>query len=395
MDQFLRGSLAASPALPQHQLQHQQHQQLQHQQQAVGAEEAADKPSGANGRGSPASQRTASLHLPVSEPRRQSFQGGGGARRGSAGAKALLGSLDLGAILGSLPASPARLPRFDSSSSDDDEAGAAALQTARSGGDGGWQTARSGGNSGANGWQTARSGGDEGWHTARSGRGSGTSRWQERAAGQGWLSTSDESSGWVGEASELQRSGQLSADGTQSREQELACADLQLLRISSRPSSPSQRPQRPGSPGARSRGSTGQASASLSDVVSQTFPAEALQRLEQLRAQLSPSHSPDVSNGPQCSGSASGGSGQRAASVVAQGAAVPTASAGSRGSGGSGGRQAAPAPSELLPRRSGSPELAGLRISRRQAQLLQSAVGRMPGECQGGCSNAWLLLCRL
>lgn len=360
MQQFLRGSLASSPNLhppPQH---HQQQRQQQLQEVDQAALAAGAQPSSGARQGGPGAQHFATPNPPAGESPLQSLAAGGG-QAGAGGARpGFFGSLDLGAILDSRPASPARVPRLDSGGSDDADAAAEA-----------WQTARSGGN-----------GPGEGWHTARSGHGGG-------AAGRDWLSTSDESSGWGNEASERQQS-QLSAGGTQSSERELAVADLQLLRISSRPSSPSQHPQRSRSPGGHSRGSAGRAgSASLSDVVTQTFPAEAVQRLEQLRAQLSPAHSPPHASGSlQHSSGASGGTSQLAA---------PAASTGSGGSGGSGSRQASPTSAGLLPRRSESPELEGLHISRRQAQLLQSAVGRMPGKFRdrGRARLRWHRLCWL
>ena len=113
--------------------------------------------------------------------------------------------------------------------------------------------------------------------------------------------------------------------------------------------------------GGSSRGRSG--SASLSDVVQQTFSPEALERLDRLREQLSPGRQ------------GQGASPQQASSRSTPSGGVPSSSAGSGGAeGSSGGREAHSrqgSPTALLPKRCGSPELPGLRISLHQARLLQ------------------------
>ena len=262
----------------------------------------------------------------------------------AAGGPCWVGSIDLGAILGdSRPASPAR-PASPGKSPLVQLAERLAGSTSSEGGGGEpWHTARSGG------WHTARSGpGPEGWQTARSGGSSGAAG-QTRAAAAGWTTSSDEGSEVVAEACQEPGSRQQGAGS------HAAVAELQLLRISARSPSP------PPAPGGSSRGRSG--SASLSDVVQQTFSPEALERLDRLREQLSPGRQ------------GQGASPQQASSRSTPSGGVPSSSAGSGGAEGGSGRREAHSrqgsPTALLPKRCGSPELPGLRISLHQARLLQ------------------------
>lgn len=342
VQQFLRGSLAVP-------------YQQQQQQEAMAAAGAVVQASSANdgacgncasSPNSCSAQQPAgkSMHASPAQSVQHSPPADSGAAGGAA-APRWYGSLDLVAILDSRPVSPAKLPQLDSSSSGSDDGADAEA------------------------WRTARSDGGEGWHTARSGSASGR-MWQARAVAQGCLSTSDDSSSWAAEASEQQRQ----PTGSMEEEGELAVADLQLLRISSRPASPSQ----------RQRGS-GSRAGSLSDVITQTFPEEARERLGQLKAHLSPSVRPQPDSAGSPGGSPNRGSRAAASSHSPPRQAAAGAFAVTASSAGSGSRQGSP---ELLPRRIESPELPGLRISRRQAQLLQSAVGRMPGGWAGGNPTA-------
>ena len=252
-----------------------------------------------------------------------------------------LGSLDLAAILGSRPSSPAK---FDSRLASPAKLPATMRESSSSEGSGAGTDAAP--------WQTARSGGG-GWHTAR--------ERQAASGSRGLWSSSSEGGSSCGECP----AAEAAADGS-------PVAQLQLLRISSRAASPDSGARRssPASPAARSA-SPGVAGggASVADVARQTYPAEALGRLQALRAQLSPTSGsqPQRSAGERSSGGASAGAGSmRTAQATGSGGSASRHAAppGSAGSGGG-------SPTALLPQRAVSPEVPGLRISRRHARLLQ------------------------
>lgn len=274
-----------------------------------------------------------------------------------------VGSIDLGAILGeSRPPSPGKSPLVQlaeqlmggaSSSEGDSEQP--------------WLTARSGG------WHTARSApAPDGWQPAHSGgSGAGSAGSQARGAAAGWRSSSSEEGSESGAASSRQRlSEQLQPQSGGAPQ--AAVAELQLLRISSR--SPS--PTRPG-PGdsMHSRGG----SASLSDVVQQTYPPEAVERLERLRQQLSPGQwQQHTDSPPQVSERTNAGGSGRSGSSAGQAvqAAAPASGAASSGiaSASNMGSSRRGSPMQQLPRRCDSPELPGLHITLHQAKLLQVRV---------------------
>ncbi|KAI7837045.1 hypothetical protein COHA_009122 [Chlorella ohadii] len=312
-----------------------------------------------------------------------------------------VGSIDLGAILGdSRPASPGKSPLAQlaeqlagcgSSSEGDSEQP--------------WLTARSGG------WHTARSGpAPDRWHPAHSGGSvGGSSGWQARAAAA-WRSSSEEGSESGAGASQQQSEHQLAEQPAGAPQQ--AVAELQLLRISARSRSPSPSGRGPGGSSSQSMGGGGGSrggsshrtaggSADLSDVIQQTYPPEAMQRLERLREQLqdeqlhaerlSPGRQQHAASPPPAARRSSAGGSRRSMSrdsssrPAAQEAAAGFG-AGSTGTGGGGSRGSSSrgsslwsSPEQQLPRRCDSPELPGLHITLHQAKLLQSAVGRMPG----------------
>ena len=213
-----------------------------------------------------------------------------------------------------------------------------------------WLTARS------SGWHTARSAPPpDGWQPAHSGgSGAGSAGWQARAAAAGWRSSSSQEGSESGAASSRQRLSEQPLPQSGGAPQAVV-AELQLLRISSRSSSPT----RPG-PGGRthSRGGSRCGSASLSDVVQQTYPPEAVERLERLRQQLSPGRQQHTASPPQVSERTSAGGSTRSGRSPGQSAAAASGPASSGvASGGSRGSSRRGSPTQQLPRRCDSPEL--------------------------------------
>lgn len=178
---------------------------------------------------------------------------------------------------------------------------------------------------------------------------------------------------------------------------EPAAADLQLLRISARPRSPSP----VGAPAAGSPALTLVATevvspgsawgGSVTPVLQDTFPADALQRLEALKARLSPSATP-----PGRRSTSPGGPAAWQAGLGSGSSSCGTRSKSCCGEDGSA-ATACPLPSSqpahcvLPPLRCDSPDLGdGLPrgLTRRGARLLQSAVGRMAGNPGEGADAA-------
>jgi hypothetical protein len=293
----------------------------------------------------------------------------------------VFGSLDLRAILDSRPASPDKVP----------------LQSAGSGSEGGsngggdaWRTPHDSGAGGAatasGSWQTARSSGAmEGWQTARSG-------------GQ-WLAQT--TNVWSPSSSGTSSEGPVAA---------AAVADIQLLRVCSRPASPGS-----AAPGL---GPLSSASGSQAEVVQQSFPSEASGRLDGLQAQLSPQPPAAPADASDGAPSAAGSPASVCSSALQHRHAVGTGASGSLGDtrsrgtrspspgrqvgraalsrnvgSGSGSQHSSPSVAEgqqqgqqqalvdsqpLLPQRTSSPPLPGLHVSRRQARLLQVRVLLLP-----------------
>ncbi|KAL4437400.1 hypothetical protein ABPG75_004539 [Micractinium tetrahymenae] len=419
VQQFLRGSLAAASASQQPRRQPPRQQPAAAPPSAPGQQEGGS-PAALHSRqrsGQPASDSPVQV---VGSPAGSSCGSpAAGQQPAPAGVHASrrFGSLDLAAILGSRPPSPARPVPASYSSGDEEEEEA-----------GPWQTARSGrcsaAGSGADGWETARSVAADGWATARewqpqsgtaqrSGRSlwspSSSDEWQGGPAGAAQAAALECPLAFPGiqqqhpwwtqqqrQQRQRQQQQQQQQQGQHSGCAHLVAAELQLLRIASR--SPPPGPPAGTSSSSRARGS-------LADVVQQTFPAEAAERLAALKAQLSPGrqqeqHRQDrgglsfaaspasdsrqqgssgvqqqqlsAGAGSNASGSASGGSRQGFACGHQQEPASCGSTAGSQqeGSLSAGG---------LLAPRDASPELLGLGISRRQALVLQAAVGRMAG----------------